>query len=67
MLNLKKKKNRFLGTKFPGNLGHYENTKPIYNRCRGSRRNQVKGRENISNKIIEEHFPKLEKEVLISI
>lgn len=56
-LNLKK------GKKNPGNLGHYENVKPVNKKYRGRRKTEVKGSENIVIKIIEQNFPNLKKEV----
>lgn len=47
------------------NQGHYEKTKSTNNRYRRRRRTQIKGTENIFNKIIEENFPNLKKRCLL--
>lgn len=44
-----------------GSLGCYKRTRAMNYSCR-KRRNQVKGIENIFNKVIEENFPNLGKE-----
>ena len=53
MLNLK-----IPNTKHLGNIGHYEKTKPKYRN-----RRQFKGTENIFNKLIEENFINLKKDI----
>ena len=58
--NLKSKK--IPNTKHPGNLGHYESITPKkYRNLKG------KNTENILNKIIEENFPSLKKEMPINV
>ena len=58
MLNLKK----ISDTKHPGNLGHYEEMKPKIG-IKG-KDTQLKSPENIFNKIIEEKFSSLKKEIV---
>jgi hypothetical protein len=53
--------------KHPGNLGHNGKTKLKDNRCEESEDSQLKGPVNIFNKIIEEKFPNLKKEMPMSI
>jgi hypothetical protein len=48
------------------NLGHYEKTKSK-NNIEKEDENQVKGSENIFNKIIEENSPNLKKEMSIKV
>ena len=55
-----------LNPKHPGNLGHDGKTKPKENRYR-SKTSQLKGSVNILNKIIEENFPNLKKEMPTNI
>lgn len=50
--------------KHPGNLEHYEKTKPTNNRKR-KRRFPAQSSENIFNKIIAENFLNLKKDILI--
>jgi hypothetical protein len=50
-------------SKLPGNPGQNEKTKPKDNRCRKELSSQLKGPVNIFNKIIEENFPNLKKEM----
>jgi hypothetical protein len=53
--------------KHPGNPEHNEKTKPKDNMYRKDRDSQLKGPENIFNKIIEENLPNLKKEMPINI
>jgi hypothetical protein len=53
--------------KHPGNLRHKEKTKAKDNRYRRERRCQLKGTVNIFNKIIEENFSNLKKEMPVNI
>ena len=52
------------GTSYPGTLGHCEKTKPTNNRYRYSRINPC---QNIFNKIIEENFPNLKKNMTVEV
>ena len=56
-------------TKHPRNLEHYEKTKRRNNRNRERRKkkSQLKGPENIFNKIIEENFPYLKNGVPVKV
>lgn len=60
MLNLKKK---IPDTKHPGNLGHYEKTKPIIIIIEEGEETKLKGPEN---KIMVEKFPNLRKDIPIN-
>ena len=53
--------------KHPGNPGHSEKTKPKDNRYRENEDFQIKGPVNIFNKIIEENFQNLKKEMPMNI
>ena len=53
--------------KYPGNLGHNEKTKHNIKDIEESKDFQLKGPVNIFNKIIDENFPKLKKEMPITI
>ena len=53
--------------KYPGNLGHNEKTKPKDTSIEESEDSQLKGPVNLFNKIIEENFPNLKKEVPMNI
>jgi hypothetical protein len=53
--------------KHPGNPGYNDKTKPKDNRYRGEWRSQLKRPVNIFNKIREENFPKLKKEMPMNI
>jgi hypothetical protein len=53
--------------KHPGNPGHDEKTKPKVIGIEESEDSQLKGPVNIFNKITEENFPNLKKEMLINI
>ena len=48
-------------------MGHYEKTKPKNNRYRRRRKSSIKSTENIFNKIIEENFPNLKKDMPMKI
>jgi hypothetical protein len=48
-------------------LGHNEKTKPKNNKIWESKDSQLKGPENIFNKITEENFPDLKKELAINV
>ena len=50
-------------SKHPGNPGHNEKAKPKDNRYRPEGDFHLKGPVNIFNKIIEENFPNLKKEM----
>jgi hypothetical protein len=54
-------------SKYPGNTGHNEKTKPRTIGIEESEDSKLKGLVNIFNKIIEENFPKLKKEMPINI
>ena len=53
--------------KHPGNPGHNDKNKPRITGIEESEDSQVKGPVNIFHKIIEENFPNLKKEMLMSI
>jgi hypothetical protein len=53
--------------KHPGNRGHNEKTKPKDNRYRQEGSFQCKGPVNIFNKIIEENFPNIKKEMPMNV
>ena len=61
------KKQKAPNPKHPRNPGPKELTKPKDNRCRREWPSQLKGTVNIFNKIIEENFPNLKREVPIYI
>jgi len=63
MWNAKKDPN----PKHEGNPGHNEKTKPKDNIYRWEEDFQLKGPVNIFNKIIEENFPNLKKEIPMNI
>lgn len=48
-------------------MGHQEKTKSKANWNRECTRNQVKSRENISSKVIEDNFPNLRKGIHIKV
>jgi hypothetical protein len=54
-------------SKHPGNPGQNEKTKPTDNRVDENEDFQLKGPANIFNKIIEENFPNLKKEMPMNI
>ena len=58
--SVKSKTEKKTGLKHPGNLGHYGKAKSMNNGNFGEE-TQVKGAENIFNKIIEENFHKLKE------
>ena len=53
--------------KHPGNPGQKEKTKPKIIGIEESEDSQLKGPINIFNKIIEENFPNLKKEIPMNI
>jgi hypothetical protein len=53
--------------KHPGNPGHNEKMKPKENRYKRAKDSHLKGLVNIFNKIVEENFPNLKKEMTINI
>ena len=61
VLNLK------IPDKTSGNLAHYDMKRPNLGIIEIEGNSQIKGQENISNKIIEEKFPKLKKEMSIKV
>ena len=54
-------------SKHPGNPRHNEKTKPKDNRYRIEQRFRQRGQVNIFNKIIEENFHNLKKEMPMNI
>ena len=58
---------KFLNTKHPGNLGLKVETKPKILGIEESEDSQFKRAENIFNKIIEDNFPNLKKEMAINV
>lgn len=56
-----------MGMNYPGYKKHYEKTKFINNKNRSQKRNPVRGMENSFNKVIEENFSNLKKEVTIKL
>ena len=52
-------KQKIPGTKHLGKPGHHEKTKSLIIGIEEGEETQVKGTENIFNKIIEENFPNL--------